>query len=299
MSDPVVSIIIPTYNRAKVIEKALRSALAQTYTDTEIIVADDGSRDQTAEVVAGLAEPRIRFVRKENGGCSSARNFGVSAARGRYVAFLDSDDEWDTHWLEAAIAALEADMRVGAVYGSLERIDENGRTFAILDLSLGGRHDEATVEYVLSQCQGLLGSNVVARTQAVKDIGGWDETFPTSGDLDFGLRLACHSTVKLVATPMIRLVETSGSLSKKVNTGNRLRVLDNFESRHPDLAKRHAGILRSSRARILRSYGEDLLWLHRIDEAKIQLRKSLDMQFTSNALWLLLKARARNWIPGG
>lgn len=299
MSIPAVSVIIPTYNRAKVIEKALRSALAQTYQDMEIVVADDGSTDDTGAVVAALGEPRVRFVRKENGGCSSARNFGISEARGRYVAFLDSDDEWDPKWVATAVSLLEADAEAGAVYGSLERIDPHGRPFAIMDLTLAGKHDEATVPYVLSQCQGLLGSNIVARTQTVRDIGGWDETYPTSGDLEFGLRLACHSKVKLVAAPMIRLIETAGSLSKKVNTGNRLRVLEKFEASHPDLARKHADILRSSRARILRSYGEDLLWFNRRDEAKVQLRKSLDTQFSSQTLWLLLKAQLRNWVPGG
>lgn len=299
MNSPAISIIIPTYNRARVIEKAIRSALTQTFTDTEVIIADDGSKDDTAEVVAALGEPRVRFVRKENGGCSSARNFGVGVARGRYVAFLDSDDEWDPRWLETAVALLEADGRVGAVYGSLDRIGADGQRFAILDLSIGGRHTEATVPYVLSECQGLLGSNVVARTEVVRDIGGWDESFPTSGDLDFGLRLACHGSVKLVAAPMIRLIETEGSLSKKVNTGNRLRVLENFSARHPELATEFAAVLRNSRARILRSYGADLLWYKRYDEAIGQLRKSLGSQLRASTLWLLAKAYIRKWVPGG
>jgi hypothetical protein len=180
---------------------------------------------------------------------------------------------------------------MGAVYGSLLLIGKDGTVTGVNDLSLGGRHAYATVDYVLSRCCGLLGSNVVARREVVAKIGAWDESFPTSGDLDFGLRLAVATTVGIVAEPHVRLVETTvGSLSKNVNTGNRLRVLDKFERNHPELANAHAAILRRSRARILRTYAEDLLWNGRIAEAEQRLAASLHTRPTLRAAWLLLKA---------
>ena len=292
MANTPVTVIIPSYNRAHCIEKAIRSALAQTVSDAEILIADDGSTDDTEGVVSGLGSPRVRYVRQQNAGCSSARNFGVSHARSRYVAFLDSDDEWDPQWLAVALAALESEPAVGAVYASLERVDADGHTTGVFDVSVGGRYREASVSYVLQQCAGLLGSNVVARRDLVVGIGGWDETFPTSGDLDFGLRLATASRVALVASPMVRLIETGGSLSKKVNSGNRLRVLDKFERGHPALAQQHARIIRHSRAAILCSYGEDLLWVGRIAEAERQLVASLRLLPSRRATWLLLKTQA-------
>ncbi len=291
MNEPLVSIVIPSYNRAHCIAAAIMSALEQTYPNYEIIIADDGSADDTEGAVRALAQPKVRYVRKANGGCSSARNFGVSNAAGKYVAFLDSDDTWEKTWLATAVAIMERDAGIGAVYSSLERIDGNGKTFGIMDLTLGGQFAQATIPYVLTRCMGLLGSNIIGRRDVVNAIGGWDETFPTSGDLDFGLRLASATRVALVATPFVKLVETAGSLSKKVNSGNRLRVLAKFEAAHPDKAREFQEILRQSRARIYLTYAEDLLWYGRIREAEEQLQASLRVAFSRKACWLLVKAQ--------
>lgn len=291
MSTPLVSIIIPTFNRAHCIRGAIDSALAQTYPSTEIIVADDGSTDGTEQVVNGLGHASVRCVRQPNGGCSSARNLGIANARGSYLAFLDSDDRWETSWVARAVGLLEARPDHGAVYASLRRIDQRGNEFGILDLTEGGAYGEATLDYVLGHCAGMLGSNVIARRDIVIAAGGWDVGFPTSGDLDFGLRLAVQARIALVGEPMVRLVETRGSLSKNVNTGNRLRVLDKFESSHPQLAARHAETIRRSRSRILCSYGEDLLWIGQIADAQRQLFRSLRSRFSSRAMLLLMKAQ--------
>jgi glycosyltransferase involved in cell wall biosynthesis len=297
MSDLLVSVVIPSYNRAHCIAGAIRSALAQDWRELEVIIADDGSADDTESAVLALNEPSVRYVRKVNGGCSSARNFGVRHARGKYVAFLDSDDTWEPAWITTAIERMERDPGIGAVYSSLELIDNTGKATGIMDLTLGGRHEEATVPYVLARCMGLLGSNVIARREVVNAIGGWDESFPTSGDLDFGLRLAQATRVALVAKPFVKLVETAGSLSKKVNSGNRLRVLAKFADAHPESAQQHARILRASRARIYRSYAEDLLWYGRTRDAEQQLQASLRTAFSLRACWLLMKAQIIK-LPG-
>lgn len=287
-----VSVVIPSYNRAHCLTKAIHSALGQTIGDFEIVIADDGSTDDTAAVIRALNTPRVRYLHKANGGCSSARNFGVANVKTPFVAFLDSDDEWHPEWLATALGRMAGDPTIGAVYGSLELVGADGKTSGIFDLSDNGRHKEATVAYVLQQCSGLLGSNVVARRDLVNTIGGWDESFPTSGDLDFGLRLATASRVALVQRPMIRLIETGGSLSKKVNSGNRLRVLDKFEREHADLEPQYAPIVRQSRARILCSYGEDLLWVGRMSEAEEQFRSSLRFAWNPRAVWFLGKTKA-------
>src|SRR4030043_1337098 len=98
---PTVSVIIPTYNRAHLVGRSIRSVLNQTYQDLEVIVVDDGSKDNTAEIVRGITDPRIVFLKHEkNRGVSAARNTGLKAARGKYIAFQDSDDEWLPQKLE-------------------------------------------------------------------------------------------------------------------------------------------------------------------------------------------------------
>jgi glycosyltransferase involved in cell wall biosynthesis len=102
-----VSVIVPTYNRADTIKRAIASVQAQTFQDWELIVVDDGSTDGTASVIAGL-DPRMVVIRQENQGISGARNTGLARSTGRYIAFLDSDDEWLPHHLELCVSFLRA-----------------------------------------------------------------------------------------------------------------------------------------------------------------------------------------------
>jgi len=107
MKTPLVSVIIPVFNRAGLIVRTIESVLAQSITDMEVIIVDDASTDNTGAVVENIGDPRVKYFRLEtNGGPSIARNTGVERAEGEYVAFLDSDDEWDTKKLELQLAAI-------------------------------------------------------------------------------------------------------------------------------------------------------------------------------------------------
>jgi glycosyltransferase involved in cell wall biosynthesis len=102
---PLISVIIPTYNRVNTVGNAINSALAQTYPNVEIIVVDDGSTDETEELIKGF--PEIQYIKKPNGGQASARNMGLKYAQGKYIASLDSDDVWDTTFLEKTVSKIE------------------------------------------------------------------------------------------------------------------------------------------------------------------------------------------------
>src|SRR5215470_7379907 len=105
--NPKVSVVIPTYNRAAKVQKGIRSALAQTFSDLEVIVVDDGSADDTGKVLAEAFGDRIRYCYQSNQGASAARNKGITEARGEWIAFLDSDDEWEHDKLEWQFQALQ------------------------------------------------------------------------------------------------------------------------------------------------------------------------------------------------
>src|SRR5271154_3281360 len=109
---PFFSVVIPAYNRARVLPGALDSVLQQTDQDFEVIVVDDGSTDDPRAVVEDFHDPRIRYERKENGGGGSARNRGIDLARGRFVAFLDSDDVFLPHHLAAMRRLVESQKNV-------------------------------------------------------------------------------------------------------------------------------------------------------------------------------------------
>src|SRR5580698_5910388 len=105
--NPKVSVVIPRYNRAAEVPKAIKSALAQTVSDLEVIVVDDGSSDDTGKILEKAFGNRIRYYAQENQGASVARNRGVEEARGEWIAFLDSDDYWDREKLEWQFKALD------------------------------------------------------------------------------------------------------------------------------------------------------------------------------------------------
>ena len=108
LSIPTISIIIPTFNRAHLLERTINSVLKQTYTDFEIIIIDDASQDNTKDIVQRFKNKNIKYLRQnENKGAPAARNRGIQEAKGRYIAFLDSDDEWVPEKLEKQLALFE------------------------------------------------------------------------------------------------------------------------------------------------------------------------------------------------
>jgi glycosyltransferase involved in cell wall biosynthesis len=125
----LVSVVLPTYNRGYVLAKAIESALGQTYRPVEVIVVDDGSEDNTPEVAERYAG-RIRYLRQRNCGAAVARNRAIAAARGEYIAFLDSDDRWMEWKLEAEVALLHAQPDAGLVWTDMTAIDEQDQIVA-------------------------------------------------------------------------------------------------------------------------------------------------------------------------
>src|SRR3989339_407607 len=126
MISPAISVIIPTYNRANVIGRAIKSVLGQSFEDFELVIVDDGSRDNTAEVIEHFRDRRIRYIKhKDNQGQNFALNTGVMAAMGRYVSFLDSDDEWREDMLEKVYNKFSSDPELGCVYARIMSRDGN------------------------------------------------------------------------------------------------------------------------------------------------------------------------------
>jgi len=126
---PKISVISPTYNRAHLITRAVHSVLNQTYQDFEYIVVDDASTDNTEEVIKGFKDERIKYIKHEkNRGPSAARNTGIKAAKGEYIGFLDSDDEWLPEQAEKQVSKfLESPDNVGVIYcGHVVISDETG-----------------------------------------------------------------------------------------------------------------------------------------------------------------------------
>jgi glycosyltransferase involved in cell wall biosynthesis len=180
-----VSIIIPAYNQSKYLGSAIESALSQTYRKLEVIVVDDGSTDETPEVVGRFSDPRIRYEWQRNHGLSAARNTGIRIARGGYYAFLDSDDEFLPNKLEVLLDAMSGRAEIGLTAGKAIPIDVHGQVLSqVFDLGIPGNLKELVLKNPLH-----VGSVLVRRSWIVK-VGLFDETLRSYEDWDMWLRLA-------------------------------------------------------------------------------------------------------------
>ena len=187
---PTVSVIIPTYNRASMLREAIQSVLDQTYSDFEIIVVDDGSTDNTGDVVSVFSDTRIRYVFQENRGRSNARNHALSLARGEYIAFLDSDDLFLPSKLGIQVKALEDNPDYGMVYSHALRVDNQGRAIAgrrYPRIKLSGR---IYPELLYTRGSIITTPSVVMRSAILNEIGGFDERMDICEDLDLWRRVA-------------------------------------------------------------------------------------------------------------
>jgi GT2 family glycosyltransferase len=132
MSGSLVSVIIPTYNRAYCVGRAIDSALGQTHADIEVVVVDDGSTDDTRDMIKSryAAEPRVEYHHQTNQGISGARNTGLAHAKGEYIALLDSDDEWLRWKIELQLACMRAHPEVGMTWTDMVAIDPDGKVLS-------------------------------------------------------------------------------------------------------------------------------------------------------------------------
>ena len=188
-----VSVIIPTYNRAHLVKDAVESVLNQTYQDFELIVIDDGSTDNTREVLA-VYKDKLTYIYQENQGRSSARNHGIELAQGEYIAFLDSDDVWFPDKLERQVPILEsAPPNVVLVHGYKCIVDKNLQPVPGWELklrklyTLAERGKETYENYLHSSCNFT--SSILVRKTAIIEIDGYDASIASLEDFDLYLRL--------------------------------------------------------------------------------------------------------------
>jgi glycosyltransferase involved in cell wall biosynthesis len=184
-----VSAIIPVYNGAATIAEAIDSALAQSYPSLEVIVVNDGSTDATAEVLRRYGE-RIKVIERPNSGIAVSRNIGVAAAKGEYLAFLDSDDAWVPAMIECTVAALDDNRDCVLAYTNCAVIDSDGGDLDSALIGAGVDH-APTLQEMLSRLWPIMPSAVVMRRTAYDASRGFSEEFRSYGfeDVIFWLRV--------------------------------------------------------------------------------------------------------------
>ncbi|MFC2071734.1 glycosyltransferase family 2 protein [Chloroflexota bacterium] len=207
--NPIVSVIIPTYNRAHLVGRSILSVLGQTYQGFELIVVDDSSTDDTEDVVHAFNDPRIRFIQhRQNRGANAARNTGLRAARGEYIAFQDSDDEWLPRKLERQMAMFEEDRQgtLGLVLCDRIVVSERG------ELRLTPRMHRLNYEELLLHPAAYgVGTVVflVKKSLTAPELH-FDEDLPALQDWDLLLRLSRLCRIGCVSEPLIRTYRHDG-----------------------------------------------------------------------------------------
>ncbi len=196
---PLVSVVIPTYNRAGLLTEAVESVIAQTFQDWELIVVDDGSTDSTKERIARFDDTRIRYLGQDNRGVSHARNRGAEMARGAWIAFLDSDDLWKPRKLQRQMERLQANSNYRLCHTD-EIWFRDGRRLNQKKIHRkrgGWIYEDCLRLCVVSPSSILLTRSVWER------FGGFDEKFPVCEDYELWLRLSCRLPFLHVAEPLL------------------------------------------------------------------------------------------------
>lgn len=277
MRTPTVSIIVPTYNRAGLLPRALDSILAQTCADWEIVLVDDGSTDETPETAARYARrvgERFVYLRQRNGGSSRARNTGIDASRGRFLAFLDSDDEFLPRKLERQLAFFDARPQLGFVYSDCAFVDLDGvRHDSAFDEKLpmarrvpfqaiapgfrvvnGDLFDWLIREYFLPTIVGLVRRAVIDRGLRFPEGRAYAEEWL------FYLQIARVCRAGFVDEPLSLHHHTPGSLSRTDKHGNALHYYETLravECTFPDLSPAQLRTVRVNLANAARQLGYD------------------------------------------
>ncbi|WP_130649331.1 glycosyltransferase family 2 protein [Egicoccus halophilus] len=254
---PLVSVLVPTYNRVHLLTRALDSALRQTMADLEVLVVDDGSTDGTQPVVANHPDPRVRYLRQvPNQGVSAARNRGIRAARGDYLAFLDSDDEWFPDKLARQMrrfAALPAS--VAMVYAGVEDDDGLGNRRPRRATHQGDLHAQLLRRNVVHGT-----SSVVLRREVVATVGFFDESIPAIEDYEYWLRVARFFDVEVVPQPLSRYHDPADQPRKSLELDANLAARDVLYGRHRGELRRagvaHLFLLESARRHRVAASGD-------------------------------------------
>ena len=254
--NPKVSVIICTYNRADLLPRAVNSVLAQTFTDFELIIVDDYSTDNTQEVIGTFADPRILSLRQdENSGLPASRNTGIRLARGKYVAFLDDDDEWVESKLMRQAQVLDtSEPSVGLIYTWFDYIHTPDGTRAVGSRSV---INGDIWENMLGWDMPSPPSTYLVRMEAVRQVGGFNESLTIAEDRDFLLRISQQWRVAVVKD--VLMLMHKGHIGSAHWTDASARLVEYLESHicrfNQELSERPAALSRVLRNLALTEMG--------------------------------------------
>jgi len=230
----LVSVVTATYNMAQYLGDTLDSILAQDYPAIESIVVDDGSSDDTPSILARYAkDPRVHVIRQENAGQTAAKNRGIAAARGEFVAFCDADDTWRSDKLSLQVPRFRADQRVAVVFSDMQCVDGNGHPVPLIGPTQRYR-GRVTAPLLVDNFVPF--PSAVVRGAVLDELGSFDERLTMSIDYELWLRISVRYLFDFEPQPLVKYRVWEGQMSHR--TGERLdnffNLLRRFLAEHPD-----------------------------------------------------------------
>ena len=297
LAQPPVSVIIPAYKVARFISATLDSVLSQTFSNYEIIVINDGSPD-TEELEQELApySHLITYITQSNQGAGAARNAGIRAARGEFVAFLDGDDLWLPEFLQQQIALITAGNGIDLVYADAINL-QDGKLCRISNMEVNPSRGSVTTEALITAECCVITSSVVARRSLILEVGLFDENFPNSQDFDLWLRLAKHGAhISYQKKVLIHRRIYEGSLaSNPLNSfAGEIRVLEKTQQRNDLTEGERAAIVRTlerRRATVEVFKGKQRLSAGEFDSALTSFRTANDYYHSWKLRLVILSLR--------
>lgn len=238
-SMPLISVVLPTYNRASLLPRAIKSVLSQTYKNFELIIIDDNSSDNTKEIVKCFKDKRIKYIRhKENKGGAAARNAGIKLAKGKYIAFQDSDDKWLLRKLEKQIQVIRnLPLEYAVVYSGSWYVEKGKRKYvpsSVINKKEGNIHRSLLRENFIT-------IQAMVRKDRLIKVGMFDERLPCYQDWDLWLRLSQNYLFKFIKEPLSIIYCSSNSISK--NNDSLLKALIYLTEKHHEDFKREKDLL--------------------------------------------------------
>lgn len=232
---PRVSVITPTYNRAKFLGMAIDSVLGQTYSDLEHIVIDDGSTDDTESIIDRYrGDARLRFARQTNSGQAVARNVGLRMARGEFICFLDSDNLWKLDKLERQVRLMDENPKVDIVYGDLDTIDEEG-TIDVSAKQMKRYSGRITKQLLIDNFVSF--NTAMTRRRCFDEMGGLNESVRAGDDYDLWLRFSAR--YEFLYVPEIfaqyRVMRDQISSDKEKRFASNKATIERFLAANPGL----------------------------------------------------------------
>ena len=241
---PLVSVIIPVYNGERYLSETIESVISQTEKNWEIIAVNDGSTDHSQALLEEFAKRdpgRIRIISVRNGGVSRARNIGVSAARGIYIAFLDQDDLWAPQKLQRQINMFFTNKSLGITFTNESIIDQQGSIIREKALKFGKKNRGNVFDHLIFD-NFIPISSVILEKKLFVEIGGFDPQFSLAEDYDFLLKVTQKVPVDFIDEPLLLYREHGESSTfQKINriTAESFTILRSWKVKKPQLFRKH------------------------------------------------------------